>query len=127
MSESNGSEKTPAHRKVYKTEDEAKAVKPPSDKFRIFKVTKGEGDSKETVGYTWASNVEGAIVIAARAAGYSAAVSDPKAAGPLTKEKVSGFLAAMSDEDRAILIRQYVPASSPSTVAPAPKGRGGKK
>ena len=118
--EQNGEKERPAHRGTFPTLEAAQAVTPPSEKWREFLVTDGDGQKV----YTWGQSVESAIVNAARAAGYKAEVAVPKGAGPLTKEKIGAALAAMSPEDAAILIRQYVPAPVDS---PAPgKGKGKK-
>ena len=111
-------------RQVHATLAEAKANVPAdkSAKERVIEVLK---DGK-SVGFVWAGNAGKGLLAVARRDGYTAKIAEPKGAGPLTKEKVAGALAAMTDEDRAILIAQYVPAPAPVDVPAPSKGRGKK-
>src|SRR4051812_4698186 len=81
--ESNGKERA-AHKGVFATAEEARQVQPPSDKFRVYRVTSPTGGEV----FTWAWTGDGALANAARADGYKAGVSDPKGGGSLTKERV---------------------------------------
>ena len=123
------SKKTKAKsRQVHATLAEAKANQPAdkSAKERVIEVLK---DGK-SVGFVWAGNAGKGLLSVARRDGYTAKIAEPKGVGPLTKEKIGSALSAMTDEDRAILIAQYVPIPAPAPVdSPAPgKGRGkGKK
>ena len=115
-------------RQVYPTLDAAKANKPAdaTAKERVIEVVTG-GVSH----FVWAGNAGKGLLAVARRDGYTAKIAEPKSQGPLTKEKLGAALAAMTDEDRAILIRQYVPAPTPAPAAtvdvPAPvRGRGKK-
>jgi hypothetical protein len=105
MSETKSSKGRPAHLGTFGSLAEAQAVTPPSDKVRVFVVRDPSG--KEV--FTWAWGADQAIASAARASGYTARVAEPKAGGPITQERVAGFLADMTPEDRAVLIAQYVP------------------
>lgn len=93
--EANGKERTP--KKLYPTLAEAQAVKPDSDKQRVFQVLK-DGQS---VGFAWGNGVYDAIITAAKVAGYVAKVAEPKAGGPVTKEKVAAKLAEFTEEELA--------------------------
>ena len=111
-------------RQVFPTLAEAKANQPAgkSAKERVIEVLK---DGK-SVGFVWAGNAGKGLLAVARRDGYTAKIAEPKGAGPLTKEKIGSALSAMTDEDRAILIAQYVPIPAPAPVdSPAPgKGKG---
>ena len=96
--ETSGAERA-AHKAVFPTADQAKTVKPPSDKFRVYRVTAPSGGEV----FTWAWTGEGAVANAARADGYKAAAADPKGGGPVTKEKVAAKLAEFSDEELAAM------------------------
>jgi hypothetical protein len=89
----------PAHRGRFVTLQEAQAVKPASDKQRIFEVSKGGSG----LGFTWASSVNEAIVAVARLDRYTARVAEPKDGGPLTKERVASKLAEFTDEELAAM------------------------
>jgi hypothetical protein len=120
MSETNGTtssgtesgKERAAHKGTFASLEIAQQVTPPSEKFRVFVVSDPAG--KEV--WTWAHNVEMALVNAARVDGYTVRVAEPKAGGPLTKERIGDALERMSDEDRAVLIAKYLP-----------RGKGGKK
>jgi hypothetical protein len=103
--------------KLYATKDEAEAAKPADapKSLKPFEVTKGGA----AVGWVLARGYDHGLATVARIDGY--AVSTGKAAAPVTKDAVAGFLASMSDDERAALIAQYVPVP-----APAPAGRGKK-
>jgi hypothetical protein len=101
-----------AHLALFATLAECQQVAPPSGKFRAFCVTLPGGREA----FTWACDVAQALVTAARHDGYTARVAEPKGSGPLTRERLAGGLAALSPEDRALLIQQYVPAPKKSKV-----------
>jgi hypothetical protein len=105
-------------RKVYATREDAEKEKPAKagKHAKVYTVTKGG----TVVGYIWANGYAECGTWAARKEGYTFSASG-KAKAPVTKDAVASFLAGMSDEDRAALIAQYVPAP-----APAPVGRGKK-
>jgi hypothetical protein len=88
-----------AHKAVFPTAEQAKAVTPPSERFRVFAVT-GPAGAKV---FTWAQSVDMAIVHAARTDGYAARVAEPKGGGPLTKERVAAKLAEFTDEELAAM------------------------
>jgi hypothetical protein len=82
------------HKAVYTSLEEAKAVTPPSEKFRVFTISHNGTDR-----YAWGHTGDTALAIVAREDGYSAEVAEPKAGGPVTKEKVAARLAEFTDED----------------------------
>jgi hypothetical protein len=86
-----------AHKGAFPTLEAAQQVKPPSDKFRVYRVTSPTGGEV----FTWAWSVDGALTNAARSDGYTACVADPKGGGPVTKEKVAARLAEFTDEELA--------------------------
>jgi hypothetical protein len=93
MSEQND---RPAHKAIFPSKAEAEGAKPEGEhKMRVFEVFKGA----ESIGFTWANNVDSAICNLARHDGYGAKVADPKAGGALT----AGRLANLSDEELAAL------------------------
>jgi len=96
--ESSGTERA-AHKGTFPTLEACKAVQPPSDKFRVYRVTSPTGGEV----FTWAWTGDGALANAARADGYKAGVADPKGNGPVTKEKVAAKLAEFTDEQLAEL------------------------
>jgi hypothetical protein len=103
----------------FNTLEEANAAKPAGDKRRLYAVTGPDGKAL----YTWANGSGSALIYAARHLGYQATRQDKAP----TREKVAGMLAQLSDEDRALLIRQLVPAPE-QPAGPAPeKPAGGKK
>jgi hypothetical protein len=93
--EANGKERTP--KKLYPSLAEAQAVKPDSDKQRLYQVLK---DGK-SLGFAWANGVNDAVVVGAKAAGFSAGVAEPKAA--VTKEAVLAKLGELTDEELAAM------------------------
>jgi hypothetical protein len=93
----NGSKKAP--RVLYREEEEAKTHDPGNDKQRLYRVEK----DGEVVGFAWSNSLDGALVAAARADGYTAGVNEPKGTGPLTKERAAAKLAELSDEELAEL------------------------
>jgi hypothetical protein len=105
-STSNGGEaKEPkeSRRKLYDTLEAAKAEVPQGKggkpfQGRVYAVKNAAG---ELAGFAWGNSVDGAIVTAARAAGWSAEVAEPKGGGPVTKERVAVKLAEFSDEELA--------------------------
>jgi hypothetical protein len=102
MNENNGKAKV---RQVYPTLEAAKST-PGTEKERVVEVLKDGA----TVGFVWAGNPGKGLLAVVRQNGWSAKLAEPKGNGPLTKERLAGALKAMSDEDRAILIAQFVPA-----------------
>jgi hypothetical protein len=83
------------------------------EKWKLYTV-RGDG------GRTWAmwSNGAGnALARAAAAAGFVATRADE----PVSKDQLAAGLAALSDEERAVLIAQYVPAAKPAKPG---KGKG---
>ena len=87
------------HKAIFPTLEEAQAVKPPSDKFRVFKVTTPDGVER----FAWAHSVNDALSLVSRADGWEAAVAEPKGGGPVTKEKVAARLAEFTDEELAVM------------------------
>lgn len=85
----------PAHKELFPTLDEAQTAKPQGGKQRVFEVFKGA----TSLGFTWGSNVNDAIVNAARTEGFAAKAADGKA--PVTKERVVAKLAEFTDEELA--------------------------
>lgn len=97
MSETTTTTERLVHKELFPTLADAQAVKPGSDKLRVFEVFKGAA----SVGFTWGSNVNDAIVTAARADGFAAKAADGKA--PVTKERVAERLAEFTDEELAAM------------------------
>ena len=87
----------PAHKELFPTLDAAQAVKPEGGKQRVFEVFKGAA----SLGFTWGSNVNDAIVTAARTEGFAAKAAGGKA--PVTKERVAEKLAEFTDEELAAM------------------------
>jgi hypothetical protein len=81
--------KTPA--KLHATREAANAAKPANapTRIKLFEVLQ-HGQCR---GFVWTDGHAGAIVVAARVAGYAATLADKKGAGPLTKERVAAKLA----------------------------------
>ncbi len=104
---------------LYTTRAEAEANKPADapKSLRVYEVRK----KALVAGYIWARGYDPGLAALARMDGYSLSTSS---SAPITRETVANALANMTDEDRAILIRQFVPA--PPAAAPAPRGRGSK-
>jgi hypothetical protein len=91
--------------KLFDTLEEAKASRPAGkDKWHVFKVTR-PGSSPV---YLWADGPGGALIRIARQVGFAVSRSDKQ----VSKEAVAGYLAGLTDEDRSILIAQYLPAST---------------
>jgi hypothetical protein len=105
------------NRGPFATEAEATASKPADEKgrMRLWKVTDPTGG--KTV-WVWHAHNGSAIAVAAKKAGWKATT----AAKAVSKEKVGDMLGQLSEEDRANLIRQYVPA----TETGKGKGKGSK-
>jgi hypothetical protein len=93
----NGKERA-AHKGTFATLADAKQIKPPSDRFRVFLVT--DDDGKQV--YSWGQNGDLAIATAARTTGWTAEVAD-KGAGVITKDRVAAKLAEFSDAELAEL------------------------
>jgi hypothetical protein len=87
--------KTPA--KLHATRDEANAAKPSSAPARIklFEVLQ----HGKSLGFVWTDGHAGAIVVAARAAGYTSTLADKKGGGLFTRQMLAGRLATLSDEE----------------------------
>jgi hypothetical protein len=109
---------TEEDRRLYDTLEAAKAAGRPADfaGWKLFELRDAQGQ----VRYTWAPGRSDVMVRAARAAGYVANELG-KAATPA---KAAAMLAALSPEDRAALIAQYVPAPAPAQPSAPPKGKG---
>jgi hypothetical protein len=91
--------------------EEAQQHKPEGDKVKLWRVA----DPLGKVVWVWHIHSNSAITVAAKAAGWKSS----SAGKPVSKEKVSDLLGQLSPEDRAILIAQFVPATS--------EGKKGKK
>lgn len=87
----------PAHKDLFPTLADAQAAKPEGGKQRVFEVFKGAA----SLGFTWGSNVNDAIVTAARADGFAAKAAGGK--GPVTKERVAERLAEFTDDELAAM------------------------
>jgi hypothetical protein len=87
--------------KVFTDLAEARAADVPGKRRRLAAVTRGDG----TVVYTWGRSKWHALGAAAADAGWTSEWLD-KALG---KDVLAAGLAALSPEDRAILIAQFVP------------------
>jgi hypothetical protein len=117
--ESNNGAKAPRasiDRSVYADEAQARQHKPgpekdPRGKMRLFRVS--DPDGKQW--FTWSDGAWNAVVSMARSLGFSATAADAR---PLDKGRLTAALAALSDEDRALLIQQFVPASGPAPDKP---------
>lgn len=95
-----------AAKQVYTSLDDARASKPTEGsyaKWTLYRVTDPQGE----VYYTWNFGREAALLNVVRQAGWTVA-DEGKAP---TKEKVGDLLKQLSDEDRAVLIAQFVPTS----------------
>jgi hypothetical protein len=89
-------------RAVFGTVEEARAAKPERHpKWKVWRVAGPNGGER----YVWADGLGHALRQVALADGYSALCLDRK---PVSKEAVAGMLAALSAEDRAALLTQYV-------------------
>jgi hypothetical protein len=53
----------------------------------------------KSLGFVWTDGHAGAIVVAARAAGYTSTLADKKGGGFFTREMLAGRLATLSDEE----------------------------
>jgi len=84
--------------------EQANAGKPSNKYARLFRVAAPDG----SVSFVWAGGTNEAVGVAAKAANWSAA----QVGKDVSKEKVGNLLAQLSQEDRAILIAQYVPATT---------------
>jgi len=103
--EANGT-KLPITSGPFATEEEAQAGKPANPKTRLFRVTAPDG----TISFAWAGETNTATLVVAKAAGYKAVAAEKAPA----KVDLAAALAALSPEDRALLIQQYVPAPTPA-------------
>ncbi len=92
----NGQER-PAHKATFASPSLAKAVTPPSQRFKVYEVTAPDGSKV----FVSAQNTELAISLAAREAGWKAEVAEPKGPGAITKERVAAKLAELTDEELA--------------------------
>jgi hypothetical protein len=88
---------------VFGTAEEARAAKPEKHpKWKVWKVAGPNGAER----YLWADGVGHALRQIALADGYAAACLDKQ----VNKATLAAGLAALTPEERAILIAQYVPA-----------------
>jgi hypothetical protein len=111
---------TPEDRRVYPSLAEAQKNRPEGkESWTLFQVTDPTGRHR----WTWANYYSTALwQVAVDADGYTIISVDELP----TKSEVKGMLAALSPEDRAVLIAEFVPAPN-STPAPAPEKAPGKK
>jgi hypothetical protein len=111
---------TAEDRRVYHSLDDAQKHRPEGkEKWYLLQVTDPTGRNR----WTWAPYWERALwQVAADEDHYS--VID--VADLPTRGEVGGMLAALSPEDRAVLIAKFVPAPN-STPAPTPEKGPGKK
>jgi hypothetical protein len=103
-----------AKRGPFATQEQATTSGKPDDKSKLFTVTV----PGEAATFVWARDHGHALVLLARAKGWSSGM----AGKPVNKDQLVAGLAALSPEDRAVLIAAYVPAP-----APAPAGKGKKQ
>jgi hypothetical protein len=127
----------PRDRRCWATEEEARANKPATTaKFenRLYTVTAPTPEQYaawyETHGVssTWSPDNYTALINVALAAGFTAATAG-KAAAPVTKQAVTGFLQGLSAEERAELLRQFAAGQGdqpPAEEQPKAKGRKAK-
>jgi hypothetical protein len=83
--------------------EEAQPHKPAHPRFKLFRVMAPDGK----VSFVWQDGPKYAIMVAAKAAGWSAT----ELGKAPTKEKVGDLLGQLAPEDRAALLAQYVPPS----------------
>jgi hypothetical protein len=83
---------------IFHTADEARATKP-TNKWKLWMVLK---DGKER--FCWAGGKDHAMRVIAMADGYTARCLDTK---PVNPAMVSGMLATLSAEDRAVILAQF--------------------
>jgi hypothetical protein len=88
---------TASAKKLHATRDEANAAKPEKPRMKLFEVVK-DGASR---GFCWTDGHAGAVVIAAREAGYTATLADKKGGGFFSKEMIASRLGAFTDEELA--------------------------
>jgi hypothetical protein len=105
--EANGHGLSPSQRsdkRVFASEAEARAAGPQEgcEKWRVWSVS-GPGGAAPV--YLWASNFSMAMVRGGQALGLTATCLDK----PVNKDAVAAGLAAMSTEERAALLAQYLP------------------
>jgi hypothetical protein len=104
MASENGKAKVgPKDDRTFPSAEAARAAGrlPGCEGWRLWEV-RGPGGAV----YAWANGIGMALRRAALAAGFSASCLDRA----VSKEQLAAGLAALSPEDRAILIAQYVPA-----------------
>jgi hypothetical protein len=84
-------------KKLLATREEANAAKPANTpkRVKLFEVIQ----HGKSVGFVWTDGHAGAIVVAAREAGYVATLADKKGGGFFTREMLAGRLAALIDEE----------------------------
>jgi hypothetical protein len=89
----------PAKPKLYGTRAEADAAKPANapKRIKLFEVLQ----HGKSLGFIWTDGHAGAIVVAAREAGYTATLADKKGGGFFTREMLAGRVAALRDEELA--------------------------
>lgn len=105
------------HRATFPTLQEAREIKPPSDKFRIYKVTGPNGQQV----YTWARGVWSALTNAAQQDGYKAKVAEAKG-----KVSVEDAVLSMSDEEFQALLARRAGQSGIQEATTKSKGKGKK-
>lgn len=85
------------HKLVYPTLEEAKAVTPPSDKFKLYAVT----HHGQLRGYAWGWAGDVAVAIVAKEDGYAAHVAEGKSG--VTVEAAVAKLTGLCDDELAAL------------------------
>jgi hypothetical protein len=84
-----------AHKAVFATLELAKAVTPPSDKFKVFAIEDADGEVKA---FVWGFTGLEALATFAKSQGWSASAADSKR-GTISPEKAAEKLLALSDAD----------------------------
>jgi hypothetical protein len=120
--QSNGSKGHQADRRTFATAEEARAAGRVVATQQLYRVGTGDGAPV----YLWARHAAQAFMVAALSRGWVAAPVDKVP----DKATLAAGLAALTPEDRAILIRQFVPApeqpGGPAPEKPAGTKKGGK-
>jgi hypothetical protein len=86
-------------KKLHATREEANAAKPADapKRIKLFEVIR----NGQSLGFVWTDGHAGAVVIAAREAGYTATLADKKGGGFFSKEMIASRLGAFTDEELA--------------------------